>query len=201
VKRPVVWFAPTLADARRARARAGGGAHASARDASPRSTAALVPGLATGEKVRVVDPPRPNAAWERAKRRVLLPPAPSLLRDAIGGIAAQEPPPGTDRRRSGPTRAHWIPGDLTDARAASLLRSDPVPALWIVEDFRRLRLSRKTLANVEERGIEIAAYRAVSPVRGRPSRATRSRAPKGSTRRSAPKGATRRSAPKNRPAR
>jgi len=179
MKRPVVWFAPTLAAALRARRRAGVGADDSARDASPRSTAALVRALGTGERVRVVDPSRRSAAWERAKRRILLPAAPGLLRDAIGGIAAEEPPPGADRRRSGPTRAHWIPGDLSDSRAAALLRSAPVPLLWIVEDFRRLRLSPSMLAKIEGRGIEIAAYRAVDPVRGKrrkrrgPARRTR----------------------------
>lgn len=178
MKLPIVWFAPTLAAARRSRTREGAAADA-AREASPRSTGALVRALTTGEKVRIVDPPRRSAAWERAKRRIFLPPAPALLRDAIGGIAPQEPPPGADRRRSGPTRAHWIPGDLTDSRAASLLRSDPVPALWIVEDFRRLRLSPKTFSSLEARGIEIAAYRTVSPVRARRPGTRRGRVPNG----------------------
>ncbi len=172
----VIWFAPTLAAARRSRTRAGAAADA-AREASPRSTGALVRALASGEKVRIVDPPRRSPAWERTKRRIFLPAAPGLLRDAIGGIAPQEPPPGSDRRRSGPTRAHWIPGDLNDSRAASLLRSAPVPTLWIIEDFRRLRLSPRMLATVEAHGIAIAAYRALSPVRGKHPGATRRRAP------------------------
>jgi hypothetical protein len=175
VTRAVVWFAPSLAAARRARRRAGAGADPSAREASPRSTAALVRALATGERVRVVDPRRRSGAWERAKRRILLPAAPDLLRDAIGGIAAHEPPPGTGRRRTGPSRAHWIPGDLTDSRATALLRSAPVPPLWIVEDFRRLRLSPRMLRSVEEGGVRIAAYRALSPSAGKRQGAARVR--------------------------
>ena len=167
--RGAVWFAPTLAAARRARERAAGSrAPGAGGVASPRSTAALVRALARGDGVRVSEPTRPARAWERAKRRILLPAAPELLRDAIGGIAAQEPPPGKGGRGGGPTRAHWIPGDLTDARAAALLESLPVPPLWIVEDFRKLRLSSAMLDRVGRHGVRIAAYRALRVVRERP---------------------------------
>ena len=115
----------------------------------------------------VVDPPRREAGWERAKRRFLLPPAPGLLRDAIGGIAAHEPPPGKASRAAGPARAHWLPGPLTDRRAASLLAAPPVPPLWIVEDFRKLRISPATFARLDARGIRIAAYRALETARRR----------------------------------
>ena len=161
MKRGAVCFAPTLAAARRAAARAGGPA-AAADAASPRSTAPLVRALAAGGRVVVADPAKRSAAWERAKKRVFLPPAPGLLRDAIGGIAVHEAPSGTAHRGGGgPNRAHWIPGDLTDARAAGLLASPPVPPLWIVEDFRRLRLSPGMMARIEGRGIRLAAYRAL----------------------------------------
>ncbi|HET9792927.1 MAG TPA: hypothetical protein VFS34_00585 [Thermoanaerobaculia bacterium] len=175
MKRGIVWFAPTLGAARRARQRAEGTTGHPDGAASPRATADLVRALSTGEPVRVVDPPRPSASWERAKRKILLPAAPGLLRDAIGGIAAQEPPPGGENRRGGPTRAHWIPGDLTDERAAALLGSPPVPSLWIVEDFRKLRLSAGMRARVEREGVGIAAYRALSPFRARRRRARRGR--------------------------
>lgn len=180
--RAAVWFAPTLAAARRAmrraesramrRARNRAAARADDRLASPRSPGALVRALAEGRRVVVADPPRPDPAWERAKRRFLLPSAPGLLRDAIGGIAAREPPLGKAGRAHGPTRAHWLPGPLTDRRAAALLAAPPVPPLWIVEDFRRLRVSPAMRARLDARGIRIAAYRAL-PVAGKPVRSGR----------------------------
>ena len=182
-----VWFGPSVAFARRAAARApGGGARAERDLASPRATAALVRALASGEPVVVVDPPRRTAvdsprrtavdsprrtaAWERAKRRILLPPPPGLLHAAIGGIAAHEAPPRKPDGRPGATRAHWIPGDLTDARAAAILAAPPVSPLWVVEDFRKLRVGPATEAKLEANGIRIAAYRALRVARRRPRR-------------------------------
>ena len=162
-----VWFGPTVAAAGRA-ARKGGEA------ASPRATAPLVRALATGAPVILVDPRRRSPAWERAKRRFLLPSAPGLLRDAIGGIAPQEEPSGSTPRSGGATRAHWIPGDLTDRRAAAILASPPVPPLWVVEDFRKLRIGPAMQARLEAARIRIAAYRSlrVAP-RGRRGRIDR----------------------------
>jgi hypothetical protein len=138
--------------------------------ASPRATAALVRALASGEPVVVVDPPRRNAAWDRAKRKILLPPPPGLLHAAIGGIAVHEAPPRSPDGRPGATRAHWIPGDLTDARAAAILASPPVSPLWVVEDFRKLRVGPATEAMLEAAGIRIAAYRALRVARRRSRR-------------------------------
>jgi len=176
-KRDVVWFAPTLAAARRASRRGNtrpgqrgvdrSKPPAGNRFASPRAPAALVRALSAGQPVAVVDPRRRDPAWERAKRRFLLPSAPDLLRDAIGGIAAQESPPGKAGGAQGPSRAHWLPGPLTDRRAAALLAQPPVPPLWIVEDFRKLRISPAMRDRLEARGIRIAAYRALSRARPR----------------------------------
>ena len=65
------------------------------------------------------------------------------------------------KRDGGATRAHWVPGDLTDRRAAAILDSPPVPPLWVVEDFRRLRIGPAMRAKLDAAGIRIAAYRAL----------------------------------------
>lgn len=150
-----VWFAPTLAAARRAARTAGPGSIA-----SPNAPRALTRALADGSPVAVVDPPRFDRRWEAAKRRFLLPAAPEVLRGAISGIAPFEPGPGGSRR--GPARAHWIPGNLTDRRARALLSAPPVPTLWIVEDFRRVRLSAGAARRLEEAGVRLAAFRALN---------------------------------------
>jgi len=156
VKKPLVVFAPTLAAARRTAARFPGAAAA-----APRATRALTAALSSGRPVLVSDPPRRSARWEAEKRRVLLPAAPELLRDAIGGIASIEPSDGP-AAPGGPARAHWIPGDLTDRRADAILRGSPAPGLWIVEDFRRVRLSPPVLRRLARARVRLAAIRALA---------------------------------------
>ena len=162
--RKIVYFGPTLAAARRAAAGRGGGAAF----ASPHAPAALSRALASLAPVVVADPPGPAAGWpakwKEARSRFLLPPAPGILREAILGIASDQRPEGP-AAEGGPNRAHWIPGTLTERRAAALLSSPPVSLLWIVEDFRRLRLSPATLRTIRGRGVRIAAFRALRTVR------------------------------------
>jgi hypothetical protein len=161
-------LAPTLAAARREARKV-----PDARAAAPGSARALADALASGAKILVADPPRRNRRWEAEKRRIFLPGAPELLRDAIGGIVSGETPDGP-APAGGPARAHWVPGDLTDARARALLRSPPVPALWIVEDFRRVRLSPAVSRSLSRAGVRLAAFRALrrAPI---PKRVTRSK--------------------------
>jgi len=156
MNRPFVVFAPTLAAARKAAAR-----FPAAAAAAPRATRALAAALSSGSPVLVVDPARPNARWKAEKRRILLPAAPALLRDAIGGISSIEPSGGPGAA-GGPARAHWIPGDLTDRRAAAILKDAPVPTLWIVEDFRRVRISALVAGRLDRAGVRLAAFRALA---------------------------------------
>jgi hypothetical protein len=128
--------------------------------AAPGATRALTAALASGRPVLVADPARRDSRWEAEKRRILLPGAPALLRDAIGGIASIEPS-GAPSASGGPARAHWVPGDLTDRRAAAILRDSPVPALWIVEDFRRVRISPPVRKRLDRAGVRLAAFRAL----------------------------------------
>lgn len=155
MKSRFVVLAPTLEAARRL-----AGKFSDARPASPRATRALGAALASGAPVVVADPPRRDAGWEAEKRRILLPGAPGLLRDAIGGIASIEPA-GPPAAGGGPARARWIPGDLTDRRARAILEEPPGPRLWIVEDFRRVRLSAAARRRLERAGIRLAAFRAL----------------------------------------
>jgi len=156
VKPPFVVLAPTLAAAKKMAARFPGAAAA-----APRATRALAAALSSGSPVLVADPARPDARWKAEKRRILLPSAPELLRDAIGGIASIEPSGGPPAS-GGPARAHWIPGDLTDRRAAAILRDAPDPALWIVEDFRRVRISPSVRDRLDRAGVRLAAFRALA---------------------------------------
>lgn len=160
----IVYFAATMAAARRAAA----GRAEDASFASPASPSALNAALRAPASVVVVEPPRATPAWEEAKRRFLLPPAPVLLREAILGIATDQESDGPSAP-GGPSRAHWIPGALTERRAAALVSSPPVPLLWIVEDFRSVRLSPETLRSIRRRGVRIAAFRALRVLR-RPAR-------------------------------
>lgn len=157
--RPKVFFAGTLAAARRA-ARG----HAGALCASPRSPAALRRALVESLPVRaVIERERPGSR-NRTVRRFLLPPAPSLLHHAISGIARHEEEEAHEgvAGRLGPSRAHWIEGDLTDRRARTLLAELDGPRLWIVEDFRRLKLSAGIWSRLDERKIWLAAFRALA---------------------------------------
>ena len=148
-------LAPTLAAARRLARRV-----PDARAAAPGSARTLAGALASGATILVADPPRRNRRWEAEKRRIFLPGAPELLRDAIGGIVPGATPDGPAAAH-GPARAHWVPGDLTDARARALLASPPVPALWIVEDFRRVRISPSVSRSLSRAGVRLAAFRAL----------------------------------------
>jgi hypothetical protein len=159
LKAPFVVLAPTLAAARRQARRFPG-----AGIAAPRSARALAGALASGATILVADPPGRNPRWEAEKRRIFLPGAPELLRDAIGGIVPGETPDGP-ATAGGPARAHWVPGNLTDARARALLASPPVPALWIVEDFRRVRISRSVSRRLSRAGVRLAAFRALRRAR------------------------------------
>jgi len=159
VKPPFVVLAPTLAAAKKMAAGFPGAAAA-----APRATRALTAALSSGSPVLVADPVRPDARWNAEKRRILLPGAPALLRDAIGGIVSIEPA-GGPAAPGGPARAHWIPGDLTDRRAAAILRESPVPALWIVEDFRRVRISLPVRKRLDRAGVRLAAFRALARTR------------------------------------
>jgi hypothetical protein len=166
----IVIFAPTLAAARRAAAGVPG-----ATVASPRSIRALSRAVEAMVRVAVVDPDHRDPHWEIAKRRILLPPAPQILREAISGITPKEAPPGPATAR-GPARAHWIPDTLTDRRAAALLEEPPVPLLWIVEDFRRLRISPAMFSRLERFGVRLAAFRALkTSMKGAARRRSRSR--------------------------
>jgi hypothetical protein len=153
LKSRFVVLAPTLAAARR---------HArkfpDAGVAAPRSARALAGALASGATILVADPPGRDPRWEAEKRRIFLPGAPELLRDAIGGIVPGEAPDGP-APAGGPARAHWVPGNLTDVRARALLASPPVPALWIVEDFRRVRISPSVARRLSRAGVRLAAFR------------------------------------------
>ena len=167
MKSPFIVLAPTLAAARREARK-----FPDAGVAAPGSARALAGALASGATILVADPPRRNARWEAEKRRIFLPGAPELLRDAIGGIVPGEAPEGP-ATAGGPARAHWVPGDLTDARARALLASPPVPALWIVEDFRRVRISPPVSRRLSRAGVRLAAFRALrrAPIsRGKMSR-------------------------------
>jgi hypothetical protein len=152
---PFIVLAPTLAAARRQARKFPG-----ARAAAPGSARALAGALASGATIFVADPPRRNPRWEAEKRRIFLPGAPELLRNAIGGIVSGATPGGPAAVR-GPARAHRVPGDLTDTRARALLASPPVPALWIVEDFRRVRISGSVSRRLSRAGVRLAAFRAL----------------------------------------
>jgi hypothetical protein len=165
----LVFLAPTLSASRREARRFRGSAAA-----SPDSDGALVRALASGARVVVLDPPGRDPGWESAKRRIFLPAAPGLLRDAIGGIAVIEFPkdptvPG------GPALAHWLPGNLTDRRALALLDDPPVPRLWIVEDYRRVRITAAVRTQLQRRGIRLAAFRALRRARRPRSRPVKGR--------------------------
>jgi hypothetical protein len=157
VEKSTVYFAKSLNRARRL-ARPG----ENALFASPRSAAALTAALQRG--LTVVAQPDPGAAsWNRALRRFFLPGAPELLRAAISGVsgAPTEDPAGrisTPSRRE-PVRANWITERLTDRRARALLAEIPMPRLWILEDFRKLRVSNRVLARLASAGVRLAVYR------------------------------------------
>jgi hypothetical protein len=156
-KRPAaVVFAATLSAARRA-----ADGRPSVLCASPRASSALGRALAESLPVLAVAPPGEKPFWRLAKKRYFLPPAPALLRQAIAGIARRrsaDPEPLAGERRAR-LRAHWIEGDLKDSRARELLKDADCPRLWIVEDFRRLRLSDRMHRRLEEARVELAAFR------------------------------------------
>lgn len=162
-----VYFAGSLAAARRA-----------AKDddnalfASPRLPAALGRALEESLVVRAVADSGDSRFWKRVAPRFLLPGAPSLLQHAISGIARHEDSGAHEGAagRLGPTEANWIEGDLRDRRAAALLEDPDCPRLWIVEDFRRLKLSNRTWRRLQARGIAVSAYRPVRWMRQKPRR-------------------------------
>ena len=162
----LVFLAPKLSASRREARKFRGSAAA-----SPESDGALVRALASAAPVVVLDPPRRDPRWEWEKRRIFLPGAPGLLRDAIGGIATidtRDVPgasPGGSLVRGGPARAHWVPGNLTDRRALALLDEPPIPTLWIVEDYRRVRITPAVRRKLDRRGVRLAAFRALRRAR------------------------------------
>lgn len=155
---PVV-FAPTISAAKRA-ARG----RREFLPASPKSDGALDRALSEGLPVRFCAPKTASKFWALVRRRYRLPPAPAVLRDAIGGIARHSAAEETSRNRpGGPARgrlqALWIEGSLSDSRARVLLREAGEIRLWVIEDFRRLRVSDAVLSRAERAGIRIAAIR------------------------------------------
>ncbi|MGH9442885.1 MAG: hypothetical protein ACRD16_11485 [Thermoanaerobaculia bacterium] len=155
---PVV-FAPTIAAARTA-----GGNFREFLSASPRSDTALDRALAQGLPVRFWAPRDASAFWTLVRRRYWLPGAPSVLRDAIGGIARRSEPETRTRNSaqhspSGGAEALWIEGALSDSRARSLLREGTGPRLWVIEDFRKLLASDALLNRVQREGIHLAVLR------------------------------------------
>ncbi len=161
-----VYFAASLAAARRAAGRTG-----DALFASPRRPGALRTALDQSLPVRAVAAARDSSFWRRIAPRFLLPGAPSLLHHAISGIARREEGESHEGAtgRLGPTSAHWIEGDLRDRRAAALLDDPDCPRLWIVEDFRKLRISDRMRRRLESERVAIAAYRPLRWVRQKPA--------------------------------
>ena len=164
---PTVYFAGSLEGARRL-AKPG----ERALFASPNSAAALTDALKRGLTV-IVRPGPGSARWNLALRRFLLPPAPPILQAAIGGIsgAPTELPSGkaSPAARREPVRANWMPGRLTDRRALALLADKPMPRLWILEDFRQLRVSDRVLSRLIRSGVKLAVCRPLSWKRARAS--------------------------------
>lgn len=155
---PVVYFAGSLAAARRAAK-----GRRNALCASPRRPAALGTALKNSLQVRVVAPSADSDFWARTAPRFLLPAAPSLLHHAISGISRHEEGESHEGAtgRTGPAQAHWIEGDLGDRRARALLAEPDGPRLWIVEDFRRLKISARMWRRLGKRRVTIAAYRPI----------------------------------------
>jgi hypothetical protein len=154
-----VVFAPTIAAAKRAGRGRGGFLFA-----SPRSDEALDRALADGLPVRFFAPKAAADFWALVRRRYRLPAAPGLLRDAIGGIARHHAADvQSGKPRGGPSRgrleALWIEGVLSDSRARSILRESKGTRLWVIEDFRKLRVSESLFPRLERAGIRIAALR------------------------------------------
>ena len=154
-----VVFAPTLAAAKRAGRRL-----RDSRFASPRRARAVDEAFVRQWAVRFFAPTKDEAFWKHVRRRYWLPAAPALLRAAIGGIARHAAREESRRgkregRGRGASRAIWIEGRLSDARARSLLRSSGEVPLWVVEDFRKLALSDSVFGRVERAGIRICALR------------------------------------------
>jgi len=155
---PVV-FAPTISAAKRA-----GRGRSEFLPASPKSDGALDRALSEGLPVRFCAPKTDTKFWALVRRRYRLPAAPALLRDAIGGIARHSAAEETSGNPTGaPARgrlqALWIEGALSDSRARALFREAAGVRLWVIEDFRRLRVSDAILSRMERAGIRIAAIR------------------------------------------
>jgi hypothetical protein len=154
-----VVFGPTLECARRA-----GRALRDSLPASPKSDRALDEALADGRAVRFCAPTANTKFWSLVRRRYWLPAVPALLRAAIGGIArhSAKGEPGRasrDEPDQDGSEALWIEGKLSDARAKSLLSDSRQVRLWVIEDFRKLKVSDSFLARIEGAGIRITALR------------------------------------------
>jgi hypothetical protein len=162
-----VYFAESLAAARRA-----GSGDREPLIASPRRPRALHTALSESLPVLAVVPAGRKAFWKRVARRFLLPAAPPLLHHAISGIARHEESEVHEGAevRLGQTRADWIEGNLGDRRARSLLEDPDRSRLWIVEDFRRLKITGGMWRRLEKEKIAIAAYRPLRWRRQRPGR-------------------------------
>lgn len=98
--------------------------------------------------------------WNLVNTTYLLPAAPSLLRHAIDGIGRHPAHHGTEAvSERGPASAFWIEGKLTPARTRQLLADPAAPRLWVIEDFRALRLPGPLLPALARRGIRLAVFR------------------------------------------
>ncbi len=155
---PIV-FAPTISAAKRA-----GRGRREFLPASPKSDGALDRALSEGLPVRFCAPKSASKFWKLVRRRYRLPAPPPVLRDAIGGIARHSAADGTSRNLpgrppGGRLQALWIEGSLSDSRARALLRETGEIRLWVIEDFRQLRVSDALLSRAERAGIRIAAIR------------------------------------------
>jgi hypothetical protein len=91
-----------------------------------------------------------------------------MLTAAISGISRHGEEPGTGPTGQGGTAsaAFYLEGALTDRRARLLLAERRPPRHWIVEDFRKLRLSPRMIDRLDEKGVRLSALRTF-PVRRR----------------------------------
>lgn len=94
-----------------------------------------------------------------ARERLLWPPPPRTIADAIDGLLSDThgEPLARRARRRGPrsSRALLLEGEVTSARAAAALASPE--RLWIVENVGRVRLDARELARFAREGVRWAA--------------------------------------------
>lgn len=120
---------------------------------------------ADGSPVRVVLCPAGRSVPDdlrflrRAARRILWPPPPALIRNAVGGIRARHlnPRPEAALGRLTPATgrlaaALLLEGRVGADRAAAAL-SSPAPRDWIVESARHVLIPDRLLARLERAGV------------------------------------------------